>query len=207
MSVFLGYPSQSVSDWIERKYCFWFEAVEPNATFHMETLADPFSLNLEISIDGKKTWTRYDGYEVTLNEIGKRAYIRATDEGNETINGNDDYYKFVTTGPKIACHGNIQCLLEKFGNRDDVTSNCYIELFYFDGDVTCQSLVSAPDLPATILNSYCYCGMFAGCGIIQAPALPAQTLADGCYDSMFTDCTSLTSAPELPATTLAASAA
>ena len=141
MSVFLGYPSQSVSDWIERKYCFWFEAVEPNATFHMETLADPFSLNLEISIDDKKTWTRYDGYEVTLNEIGKRAYIRATDEGNETINGNDDYYKFVTTGPKIACHGNIQCLLEKFGNKDDVTSNCYIELFYFCDIMTHEKCV------------------------------------------------------------------
>ena len=46
--------------------------------------------------------------------------------------------------------------------------------------------------------------MFNGCtSLTQAPELPATTLAGGCYNSMFLDCTSLTEAPELPATTLA----
>jgi hypothetical protein len=45
--------------------------------------------------------------------------------------------------------------------------------------------------------------MFGGCtGLTTAPALPATTLADGCYVGMFFGCTSLTTAPELPATTL-----
>jgi hypothetical protein len=45
--------------------------------------------------------------------------------------------------------------------------------------------------------------MFSGCtGLTTAPELPATTLADSCYDYMFSDCTSLTTAPELPATTL-----
>ena len=35
-----------------------------------------------------------------------------------------------------------------------------------------------------------------------APELPATTLAPNCYNSMFRQCTSLTTAPELLATTL-----
>ena len=46
--------------------------------------------------------------------------------------------------------------------------------------------------------------MFSGCtSLTQAPELPATTLAGDCYESMFSGCTSLTQAPALPATTLA----
>ena len=46
--------------------------------------------------------------------------------------------------------------------------------------------------------------MFYGCSsLTSAPELPATALAQYCYYSMFSDCTSLTTAPELPATTLA----
>jgi hypothetical protein len=46
--------------------------------------------------------------------------------------------------------------------------------------------------------------MFSVCtSLITAPELLATTLAYGCYSSMFQYCTSLTTAPELPATTLA----
>ena len=49
-----------------------------------------------------------------------------------------------------------------------------------------------------------YESMFKNCtSLISAPELPATTLADSCYNSMFSGCTSLTTAPELPATTLA----
>ena len=47
-------------------------------------------------------------------------------------------------------------------------------------------------------------GMFSGCtSLTTAPELPATTLAAYCYQSTFSGCTSLTTAPELPATTLA----
>ena len=50
----------------------------------------------------------------------------------------------------------------------------------------------------------CYAGMFMGCtSLTSAPELPATTLAVACYGDMFYGCTSLTSAPALPATTLA----
>lgn len=46
--------------------------------------------------------------------------------------------------------------------------------------------------------------LFRGCAnLTSAPELPATTLADYCYHAMFSGCTGLTSAPELPATTLA----
>ena len=49
-----------------------------------------------------------------------------------------------------------------------------------------------------------FCNLFEGCSVLtSAPELPATTLADNCYYSMFSGCKSLTSAPKLPATTLA----
>ena len=57
---------------------------------------------------------------------------------------------------------------------------------------------------AETLASYCYYCMFYGCtSLTAAPELPATTLANYCYCRMFYGCTSLTAAPELPATTLA----
>ena len=56
-----------------------------------------------------------------------------------------------------------------------------------------------------VMAEACYYAMFYGCtSLTQAPELPATTLTDSCYTSMFADCTSLTQAPKLPATTLAA---
>ena len=49
-----------------------------------------------------------------------------------------------------------------------------------------------------------FCSLFKNCNVLtSAPELPATTLAGNCYDGMFYGCTSLTDAPELPATTLA----
>ena len=46
--------------------------------------------------------------------------------------------------------------------------------------------------------------LFDGCtSLTTAPELPATTLTSNCYYWMFNGCTSLTTAPELPATTLA----
>ena len=49
-----------------------------------------------------------------------------------------------------------------------------------------------------------FCSLFYGCSVLtSAPELPATTLADRCYYGMFISCANLESAPELPATTLA----
>ena len=50
----------------------------------------------------------------------------------------------------------------------------------------------------------CFSSFFVGCeGLTTAPALPATTLASNCYQDMFNRGASLTTAPALPATTLA----
>ena len=50
-------------------------------------------------------------------------------------------------------------------------------------------------------KDYCYYKMFNNCtALTTAPALPATTLAERCYCSMFYGCSSLTQAPALPAT-------
>lgn len=64
--------------------------------------------------------------------------------------------------------------------------------------------VSAGEHPT--MTTSCYSYMFYNCtALTTAPELPATTLADYCYLNMFMNCTSLTSAPELPATKLASS--
>ena len=53
-------------------------------------------------------------------------------------------------------------------------------------------------------NNARFCSLFNGCRVLtSAPELPATTLASYCYYQMFWNCTNLTSAPELPAKTLA----
>lgn len=59
-------------------------------------------------------------------------------------------------------------------------------------------------LSAKVMKSFCYAWMFYGCtGLTSAPELPATSLADHCYIEMFERCTALEEAPELPAVDLA----
>ena len=66
-----------------------------------------------------------------------------------------------------------------------------------------MSLLS-PDFDGQVTTgTYCFVYLFENCSsLTTAPELPATTLANQCYAGMFQDCTSLTQAPELPATTL-----
>ena len=67
-----------------------------------------------------------------------------------------------------------------------------------------MSLLDKTCQSTRISNDFCYNYMFYNCtSLTTAPVLPATTLANSCYFSMFYGCTSLTTAPALPATTLA----
>lgn len=52
-------------------------------------------------------------------------------------------------------------------------------------------------------RDFCYAYLFSGATLTTAPELPATTLAYGCYAFMFSRCLSLTQAPVLPAEELA----
>lgn len=55
-----------------------------------------------------------------------------------------------------------------------------------------MSLLDKTCQSTTIPNNYCYGSMFSGCtSLTTAPALPATTLVSDCYSYMFRNCTSL----------------
>ena len=69
------------------------------------------------------------------------------------------------------------------------------------GDI--MSLIDNEHELTSIPRPYCFIRLFQGCtSLTTAPELPATTLAEDCYGYMFRNCTSLTAAPALPATTL-----
>ncbi len=67
-----------------------------------------------------------------------------------------------------------------------------------------MSLLDKTCKSVTIPTAYCFTCLFSLCSsLTTAPKLPATTLAEHCYYWMFNGCSSLREAPELPATTLA----
>ena len=188
-----GKSEPATGDWL----CFTAE--EANSTVAMNANGSAPTVSLEYSTDGN-TWSPFvvGTTTVTLANIGDKMYMRATSAGNIRIGSSmSDYNKFVMTG-KISASGNVNTLLDQNGNAT-LKIYCYSYLFG-----SCESLTTAPELPATKLADGCYYGMFWRCGsLTTAPALPATTLANRCYNGMFSRCLALESAPELPATTLA----
>ena len=66
----------------------------------------------------------------------------------------------------------------------------------------CNAIWNYQNLHAP-LKAYCGYRIFFECtSLTTAPELPATVLADSCYESVFDGCTNLTTVPELPATTL-----
>ncbi len=160
-------------------------------------VGEPFDISLEYSIDGK-SWNPYTiGEAINLFDEDKLSF-RAGETGNEGFSkGKDDYYQFKISG-EIAARGNTMSLLDRNCARNNVPANAFASLFR-----DCQSLTSAPDLPAAVLAKGCYAWMFYGCtSLTRAPELPATKMTDECYYSMFEGCTSLTTAPVLPSTNL-----
>ena len=66
-----------------------------------------------------------------------------------------------------------------------------------------MSLIDGIGACLEIPSDYCFKGLFLNCSsLTHAPELPATKLKERCYDCMFFRCVNLTKAPELPATEL-----
>lgn len=90
----------------------------------------------------------------------------------------DDNKRWVIQGDNVKLHGNIHDLLN---NYDDALTESYTFSLMFTEN---SSIVDASKLilPAVFLSESCYYGMFYGCSsLTTAPELPATTLANGCY--------------------------
>ena len=91
---------------------------------------------------------------------------------------------------------------------DSKVTTSYYSNFKMEGAIAASgsvmSLVDGDGESKTIPYDYCFCRLFQDCSsLTKAPELPATTLARACYLEMFKGCSSLTQTPELPATTLA----
>ena len=152
-------------------------------------------------------WQKYNiGDVITLANRNDKVYFR----GSRSQQGTGNYIHFDLTG-KLSVGGNINSLLSPdesvYKNIDDYTTfeSANTDTFsqLFDGQ---SSLVDASllKLNTNKLVPRCYINMFSGCtSLTQAPELPATELDSECYYNMFNGCTSLIQAPTLPATTLA----
>ena len=66
-----------------------------------------------------------------------------------------------------------------------------------------MSLIDKSCQATAISTDGCFRRLFYNCEVLtSAPELPATTLSSSCYTQMFYNCINLTTAPELPATTL-----
>lgn len=165
---------------------------------------------VEYSID-KNNWNVWDGTSVSSSVNGE-IYFRGI--GNtyfaNITNVIFGSFFFDITNDTIAIEGNIENLLDyqevELGNHPTMATYCFLGLF---GDIAHVAInddiedASKLVLGSTTLADNCYANMFDRCtSLTSAPELPATTLAYGCYASMFSGCTSLTTVPELSPTTL-----
>ena len=199
---------------------FTIESLEDNNTITLSIPSDITynELNtVSYSID-KTNWTTlqinytYQTISVTL-DFGDKVYFKGIgyqygkhwyDEDEEE----DEYaHCSISASGNFNVYGNIMSLL--YGDNF-VNQTAYGRNYTFYGLFLNNTyLISAENLrmPATTLKASCYLLMFSGCtSLTTAPMLPATSLDYSwyqCYQYMFNGCTSLITAPELPASTLA----
>lgn len=199
---------------------------------------------LEYRVDGG-AWTAYSApFAVTA---GMRLQLRADGTGGERINCDGNY----------SASGNVLSMISKegFAELDDIPADGLSGLFRAQSHLVsasglrmpggaigargcrsmfkgCVSMVTGPEIPATSAEQYACDSMFLNCSRLRkgptslpatlgtsggrqftymfygctsltvAPELPATSIPTYAYYCMFYGCTALTTAPELPATTV-----
>ena len=140
---------------------------------------------------------------VCLTKVG------APDEITLEYSTDESQWNPYTIGEKIALADGT-FLLFRAGEQKNLkfskdTRNYYH--FEISGPISAQGSIMSlldRDFSTTLPEECAFYSLFNGCtSLLSAPELPATTLALYCYMSMFKGCSALTSAPELPATTLA----
>ena len=167
-----------------------------------------------ISVSNPKDGMQYSKNGGAKTAVTTSIEVAAGDKVQFYGNGTSitSYYgtKITGSGDDFTCkvYGNIMSLVdeENFATAKTLSANNTFKSL-FNGNTTLTD-ASGLLLPATqlALATSCYYSMFEGCSALTtAPELPATTLVNECYFYMFKGCTALTTAPPLPATQLAGS--
>ena len=168
--------------------------------------------------EGAYVWKKYEIIPPYLSFIGNEDFTLKTYSTTKNWNGILEYSTDALIwntwdGTEISSSGNV-LYLRGTGNTN-ITGSSANNRFVFTGTdalkIVCEGNIESlldcmtvRDGGHPIMINDCYQSMFRGCtALTTAPELPATTLANNCYGYMFRDCTALTTAPSLPATTLA----
>ena len=176
-----------------------FTSSEDNSTIGLSKISSYQTIEYTDDIEDENSWNSFTTSDTITLNSGETIYLRGKLTND---NSSSNYTQFTILGG-ISVSGNINNLWNYEDLIQPMYQFCGFYLFY-----DCVGLLNANELTlgysTTVLSYYCYQGMFNGCtSLATAPELPATKLADGCYSSMFAHCSSLTTAPELPATILA----
>ena len=152
---------------------------------------------------------------VTFKANGEQKF-KMTTEGSYTISGlqysvNNGKWENVVVDKEVTFGGTNGNLRLRGTNINGTASEWYarstIKFTEANVNVACtgdiRTLLDWRNYNIVETNNARFCYLFKDCAVLtSAPELPATTLADFCYYSMFAGCTSLTAAPDLPAETL-----
>ena len=179
---------------------FYFRARQNNSRVQLVKVGSPsVTVNLEYSTD-ETNWSTW--YNDTTLQSGQTLYLRG-DNPDGYCYDVYVYWHFQTTSGTFEIGGDIRSLVDvTMGSSVVPVQMCFRKLF--DG---CTGLISADRQLIsgfTTLTKQCYTEMFVGCtGLLNGVDMPSNVvLAEGCCHTMYDGCSSLTTAPELPATTL-----
>ena len=163
---------------------------------------------IEYSVDYGDTWIQYPGDNP---QISLQAEEVVFVKGNRTNYKNDSGKPIFTTGNSSQlCYisGNIMSLLK---DKNNIVADAFRGAFSMGTTTAINYIDINPDAPLILpaaTASNCYMYMFRNCtSLTRAPELPATASATSCYKSMFEGCTSLVAPPSsIPFTTVASSA-
>lgn len=156
---------------------------------------------LEYSTDDGATWNTFDTNTSLNVSMNTWVLVRGILTG---VNDTNDYTQFSTgANSNFTITGNVNTLWDytaaDLGSGFTLQEGCGTYTFkQLGGTID----VSELQLPADVLTYNTYKEMFANNSITSAPELPATTLGEGCYAGMFMVCPNLTESPILGASTL-----
>ena len=209
-------PSSYSSSQISSSYASnWLYNVSPTVTFYSNADA-----HWPSGASGIPTgWTRVNEGAPTVDDIAKPLTFRATQDGSTvkltmkgTVNGDfqtsrdgGNAWTDYTIGTDITINTGEEVSFRAKADRTSSQSDTNYFGFQMTGKIEAwhnvMSLYRTNDFATynTVLG-YSFYRLFRDCtSLTKAPELPATKLADNCYNSMFRGCTSLTEAPALPA--------
>ena len=154
---------------------------------------------------------------VTFTAEGEQKFMMTT-TGDYDLSGkfqysvNEGKWENVVKDTEVlfgGTNGNLRLRgINKNGTATDNSNYSTITFTYDNVKVACtgdiRTLLDYKTYKTVDTSNARFCHLFIYCKVLtSAPQLPATTLASKCYSYMFSSCTSLESAPALPATTLA----